>query len=146
MMKIINRNGFTLIEVLVALLVFAIGAVGMVKLYTYATTHEAYNEQYSNAFNVAQNQAELLKQVAHTTGLSFGTNYPCPNPSIATSSGVIFNCTWFATNFNNNVQNISVTVTWTDRNKDAQRNMTFNFIKSRNTSPCLNCSKNWGFN
>jgi type IV pilus assembly protein PilV len=58
-----HNKGFTLIELVVAIVIFAIGIVGVVKLQMAAVAGNAYSQNLSQALTVAQNEVEFLQSL-----------------------------------------------------------------------------------
>lgn len=110
--------GFSLIEILIAMVIFAIAVLGLAA--GTASVIQANQKSYlrTAAINLAQTQLEQLK------GMSAGAfasvfppaSCPCSDTDNPVSAGKSFNRTWVVT-YNSpiaGVNRIDVTVTWTD--------------------------------
>jgi prepilin-type N-terminal cleavage/methylation domain-containing protein len=74
-----NKVGFTLLEIMIALAIFAIGIIGMAKLSTFVTAGESFNKQMVNAVTVAHNDIEYILSLAQTsTSLGVGNTFTRP--------------------------------------------------------------------
>ena len=61
-----NQSGFSLIEVIIALMILLIAVLGVFATFTYATIHNGGNSQRSQALSVSQQQIELLRSAKFT--------------------------------------------------------------------------------
>jgi prepilin-type N-terminal cleavage/methylation domain-containing protein len=61
-----TENGFSLIEVMIALVILLIAVVGVFTTFTYATIYNGGNSQRSQALSVSQQQIELLRSAKFT--------------------------------------------------------------------------------
>lgn len=106
-----NSTGFTLVEVLIALLVFSIGMLGLIKLQGEVTLNSADSRMYTQAVNLAQDKVEELRNYVHqTTYDAYTSNL---DGSEITGSNATFIRTWDITNNDlDGYQDISVTVSW----------------------------------
>jgi prepilin-type N-terminal cleavage/methylation domain-containing protein len=115
-MNINKGDGFTLVEILIAITIFcfavlglAIGTVSVIR--TNQTSHLR-----ANAVNLAQARLEELRAMTSTafSGLSCPSSTPCSDN--ATASGVTFTRQWWITANSPvvGVNRIDVTVNWSD--------------------------------
>jgi type IV pilus modification protein PilV len=105
-----TQTGFTLIEILVAILVFAIGMLGLARLQGVTILNSAESRMQTHAANLAQDKIEELRNYIHAADY---TNYA----SNAVGTDVVganatFTRTWSITN-NAGYKEISVLVEWT---------------------------------
>lgn len=84
-----NENGFSLIEVMIALIVLLISILGVFAVFTYATIYNSGNSRRSQALSVFQQEIELLRSAKFTP-----TIYNDPlltggvkTPKVVTSTG-----------------------------------------------------------
>lgn len=104
-----STKGFTLVEVLVALLVFSIGMLGLIKLQGAVTLSSAESRMYTQAVNLAQDKVEELRNYVHQT--TYDAYASEPNGSEITGTNATFTRTW-AVNNNAGYKEIIVTVNW----------------------------------
>jgi prepilin-type N-terminal cleavage/methylation domain-containing protein len=110
------NKGFTLIELVVALLVFAVGIVGILKMHQASVQANSYNMQLTEAVAVAQNQFEILHGLAFTnTSMSVGVHGTNIIPS---PRNFPYNLSWSITNPGTAfpTRTIALSVTWQERN------------------------------
>ena len=74
--KAMSEKGFTLIELVVAILVFAIGILGIAKMQTLSVKGTSYGMHYSQALNMAQDKIEELKPLSMTACNTFNVGAP----------------------------------------------------------------------
>ncbi len=105
--------GFTLIEILVAMVVFAIASLGLAMGVTSVIQSNQRNYLASIATNLAQDKLEELKAMSPASVTFCDTD--C-DTSVPTTDGVEFTRTWDVINDDPTpgVKRIDVTVQWTD--------------------------------
>ena len=120
-----KNEGFTLIELVVALLVFTIGIVGILKMHQASVQANSYNMQLTEAVAVAQNQLETLHGLAFTsTSMAVGVHttrmIPSPPPR-----NFPYNVSWLVTNPGSvfPTRTIALSVTWQERNSPHEIDM-----------------------
>lgn len=133
-MKTINDNkGFTLVELFVALLIFSVGIVGVVKLQLAAVASNSFSLQLTQALNIAGDRIERLKNEP-LTSVDFSTeasDNPHSPGNVTTREGRSFTPTWTVTAIAGSTsRNVTVNVTWTD--KGMSHATALNFIKGSN--------------
>jgi prepilin-type N-terminal cleavage/methylation domain-containing protein len=111
-----NAAGFTLIEILVAITIFAFAVLGLAigTVSVIRTNQTSYLR--TNAINLAQARFEELRSMtgAAFAGLSCPSTTPCSDSPVA--SGVTFTRSWWITANSpvTGVSRIDVQVNWTD--------------------------------
>ena len=106
----LNKKGFTLIEILVALAVFALGLVVLMRLQTVSIKGSGFNKEATNATILAQKYVEQIKGTAYT---SIATNTTGVQDQI---TGITYTTTWSVSEFGtapSRYKTLTVTVTWT---------------------------------
>ena len=76
-----NQSGFSLVEVIVALVIFLVVFLGLVSVFTYAVKYNAGNNSRSQALAVLQQEVELYRSAKYTpraidSNLTGGTKTP----------------------------------------------------------------------
>ena len=97
-----QRKGFTLIEVMVALVLFAVGILAFAGLEVIVMKNQTYSKDFAKANAYAQQKAEELKAADWTT--------------IADGSDTLegkFTRAWDQTQ-EGTIRHVSITVTWSD--------------------------------
>lgn len=115
-MKISNDEGFTLVEILIALTIFSFAVLGLA-IGTVSVIRTNQNSHLrSSAVNLAQARLEELRAMTSTafSGLSCPSSTPCSDNAVA--SGVTFTRQWWITANSPvvGVNRIDVTVNWSD--------------------------------
>jgi type IV pilus assembly protein PilV len=140
-MKKSNENGFTLIEVLIAIAVFAIGILAVGKMQITAIKGNYFANDLTKATTLAQDRMEELISLSYADPLNNDTNdngsaglddtnatadHNDPNNPVDGRYTVSWN---IATNYPiDNTKEIRVIITWTD--KGAQKKVSITSMKA----------------
>lgn len=114
-----KSEGFTLIEVMIALVILAVGLLGLAALQLTAVKSNAFSSEMTYATMKAQEYAEVFKNLPFTdTDLDPAGN---PHAAMESSKGVQYTVTW---NVTDNVpatdmKSINITVQWKSRRQGA---------------------------
>jgi len=76
-----SHSGFTLIEMVIALVILFIAVMGVFAAVTYATKYNRGNSQRSQALSVMQREVELLRSAKFTPTVV--SNFTTPTPTCA---------------------------------------------------------------
>lgn len=122
-----KQNGFTLIEVLIGLIILAIGILAVAGMQITSIIGTSFSNSLSQASVVAQDRLEFLKGLPlNDAQLDTGTY----NDGSITLPNGTFNRTYAATrNVNPNFVTIVYTVTWLE--KGVSHSVSFRTIKGR---------------
>ena len=82
-----DNKGFTLLELVIAILVFAVGILGIAKMQSLSVMGNSYGMHMSQAVNIAQDKLEELQDLPITSN-KFGIGKPSIAPFIRTENGV----------------------------------------------------------
>ena len=80
-------KGFTLMELVVAILVFAVGILGIAKMQSLSVMGNSYGMHMSQAVNIAQDKLEELQDLSISSS-TFGIGTPSIAPYTTTVDGV----------------------------------------------------------
>lgn len=125
-----GNRGFSMIELIVALLVFCIGFVGINKMQTMAIRGNAYSMQMTEATNVMKSTAERIMGLAEDSnslggeeGLSATSTFSSPQVK---PSGTAYTPSWTVSQVaGTSIREVTVTVRWTDMGADHRVEATF---------------------
>ena len=113
-------GGFTLIELVVAILIFAIGIVGIMKMHQASIQSNNYSMQLTQALNIADDKIEFLRGINFTDA----NMTPGAHAAIATSMGVQYNMDWVVAPMTNNfARNVNFTISWQEKAINHQYNI-----------------------
>ncbi len=110
-----GQNGFTLIEVMLAILILAVGMMAMAMLQITAIRGGSFANQMTQASILGQDKIEEFKNTAYTS-ISGG------NDTVTGGNGVTYTRTWTVTESNppgttgsasSKMKTINLTVSWT---------------------------------
>jgi prepilin-type N-terminal cleavage/methylation domain-containing protein len=121
--KKFHSSGFTLIELVVAILVFALGIMGIMKMHQASIQSNNYSMQLSEAINIAQDKIDSLR----------GSSFDDPEMAIAVHNtqfmddvelgaqvtrGITYNLSYVVSALPTNPsgRRINLTVTWQEKN------------------------------
>jgi len=106
-----KSKGFSLIEVLVALVILSISLLALAGLMVQSTRNSSWGSHLTEAATLAQDVLERFRAVRPQTDIPEGTNFD----QITAASGVTYTRTWtVTTNGTSTRRDITITVTWTD--------------------------------
>jgi type IV pilus modification protein PilV len=106
-----KSKGFSLIEVLVALVILSISLLALAGLMVQSTKNSSWGSHLTEAATLAQDILERFRAVRPQTDIPEGTN----NDQVTAASGVTYTRTWtVTTNGDSTLRNITITVIWTD--------------------------------
>jgi type IV pilus assembly protein PilV len=84
-----DSRGFTLLELMIALVILAIGLLGLASLQVMAIKGNSYGQEMTVASTLAQNELEQLRQTTGT--LANGTD------TVTDQNGITYTRTWTVT-------------------------------------------------
>ena len=118
--------GFTLIEVLVAMVVLSIGLLGTLGLTAGVIKGNSYSKNLTSATAIGRTQLEAVAREGYADATT--TNFPTA-PATVSMGNVTFTRTTAITNNSPaaNMKTVTVTVTWNEANNTA-RNVTLTTI------------------
>jgi type IV pilus assembly protein PilV len=119
-----KQTGFSLIEVLIGLIILAVGLLAIAGLQVTSIRGNTFSNNLMQATYVAQDRLELFKNLPLDSPTLQAGNY---NPGPITISGVVFNQSYTIV-VNGNLRTIHYTVTWND---GINHNITFSTIRSQ---------------
>ncbi len=105
-----RSEGFTLLEVMIALVIMAVGLLGLAALQLVAVKSNAFSSEMTYATMLAQQHAESLKNLPYTDGnLTAGSH-----TAMGSSKGVQYTVTWSVTDNVpvTDMKSVHVTVQW----------------------------------
>jgi prepilin-type N-terminal cleavage/methylation domain-containing protein len=106
-----TRAGFTLIEVLVAMVIFSISSLALAQLMWTSTQRVSSNNKLSYAVTLAQAQVEHLRQLTFEE-LSSGTD---PDPRYLHNTPFSRDWTVELDPHNGDLKTVTISVSWDDR-------------------------------
>ena len=106
-----KSNGFSLIEVLIALVILSISLLALAGLMVQSTRNSSWGSHMTEAATLAQDRLERFRAVRPQTDIPEGAN----NDQVPADSGIVYTRTWtVTTNATSTLRTITITVTWTD--------------------------------
>ena len=114
-MKLSKKSkGFSLIEVLVALVILSISLLALAGLMVQSTKNNSWGSHLTEAATLAQDRLERFRAVRPQTDIPEGTG-GTNNDQVTGASGIVYTrtCT-VTTNGTGTLRTITITVTWTD--------------------------------
>ncbi len=103
-------HGFTILEVIVAIMIFIISLMGLISVTTSVIQGNAFSQQVTTATNLAQEELEVLKRKGYDhADLTAGTHNDPGNPvsSIYTRSWTVL-----ANTPDTDIKTLTMTVSW----------------------------------
>lgn len=121
-----NKKGFTLIEVMIGLIILAIGLLAIAGMQIASTRGNFSSKNLTQATYIAQDRLEFLKNLPLTAAQLQAGNYNDGSVTI-TIPGVLFNRSYTVA-ANGDLITITYTVTWND---GTNHNVTFSTFRSQ---------------
>ena len=124
-----KQEGFTLLEVMIAVLIMSIGLLGLTGLQIVATKTNSFSNQMTVGITLGQDKLEELRNLAYDDAqLTAGTHPDSGNP-IKGVGDMGFNRSWSVVeDAVNTLKTITVTVQWPD--PDDSHSVQFTTIKT----------------
>ena len=109
-----NKDGFTLIEVLIAMAILAIGMMAVISMQLSAAKNNTKGDLITQATLLAKQKMEELKSVSSVSTLTDGSENDIDQSG---ASGGIFDRSWTITNplGGSSTRQLAVTVVWSNR-------------------------------
>ena len=125
---VFKKDGFSLIEVMIALIFLAIGLLAIASLQVTSVRGNFFSNNLMQATYVAQDRLEYLKSLPSDDPLlSLGDHPDPPNPPTPIS-GIDFNRVYRVGLINGNLKSVKYTVSWND---GANHSISFSTFKSQ---------------
>ena len=107
--------GFTLIEVLIALVILAVCLLGVAGLMATTTSNNSDGSRMTEAVTLIQGKLEELKATSPAKIANNGLNVVVPDPVSNVIRGTTYTRSWMVVPDVNNTYRITVTVSWIDK-------------------------------
>jgi prepilin-type N-terminal cleavage/methylation domain-containing protein len=106
-----KSKGFSLVEVLVALVILSISLLALAGLMVQSTKNSSWGSHMTEAATFAQDRLEALRAVRPQTDIPEGMN----NDQVTAASGIVYTRTWtVTTNGAGTLRTITISITWSD--------------------------------
>ena len=110
-----GSDGFSLIELLVALVILSVSLLGLASLMAMTTQTNSFGSHMTEATTFAQDRLEALRVApwANVTGNA---------DQVIGATGMVYNRNWVVnTNAAGNLRTVTITITWNDRTNHSIR-------------------------
>ncbi len=117
MKKVTRQNGISIIGAMIAMLILAIGIIGLIQLQSVVIRNKAIAAQHSEAIVLAENKIAEFRNFSKIPVTSGSTAYDdiVSGTSSVTRNAVSYTLSWTVTEVVNPPHKVvSVSVTWTD--------------------------------
>jgi prepilin-type N-terminal cleavage/methylation domain-containing protein len=116
-----SSMGFTLIEVMIALVILAVGLLALMTMQIVSIRANAFSSEMTYSTMLAQQQLETLRNLPFTDANLFGTTPPTP-PTLHTlplpiidAKGGSYSVSWQVEDTTADMKTITLDVTWQSR-------------------------------
>ncbi len=107
----LKSGGFTLIEILVAIVILSVSLLAMAALMATTTQNTSFGGHITEAATYAQDKLEELR-VTPWANIVTGTDTPPMVP--VGSTGIVYSRNWNVV-VNGNIRTVTITISWNDR-------------------------------
>jgi len=107
----VNKKGFTLIEVLVGLVILAIGILAIAGMQMTSVRGNFFSHYLTQASYTGQDRLEVLDNLSYTSNELLAGSHNDPNATIA---GIVFNRSYTVVDDVSGYKMITYTVRWND--------------------------------
>lgn len=116
-----STGGFTLLEVMIALVVLSVGLLGLAALQLVAVKGNSFSSEMTYATMLAQQHAEILKGLPYTDSNLAAADEQNPHTAIGSSKGVQYSVRWTVTDNtpDTDMKTVNLTVQWTSLRQGA---------------------------
>lgn len=112
---ITNNKGLTLVEVLVATVVLAVGLLGVAMMQYMAIGGNAFGREMQIATELGQERLEIIHSMNYASVVT-GNDPPLSDPDPSRFGGLTFNRVWWVhISGISNIKEIAVRVSWVDQ-------------------------------
>jgi hypothetical protein len=116
-MKGTDEGGYSLVELVVSILMFALGFIGVMKMQQQAIMGNGFTNQMSNALGIADTQAEFLRGVTLTEpDMTLGNH---DGGALAPQQGVTYTLSWTVNTTSlgatTTARQVNIRVQWTEK-------------------------------
>lgn len=125
-----NKNGFTLLEVTVAMLILALGILGIAPLVVVSMYGNSYSQEVTSANVMAQDRIEQLKNQAVISPIPFIETSSLTNLGLSYSRTTRVDDNSSDGTVPAGLYKIQVTMTWTDK-ENKQRSIIYSTYKAK---------------
>ncbi|OGP81487.1 MAG: type IV pilus modification protein PilV [Deltaproteobacteria bacterium RBG_16_54_11] len=122
-----KSEGFTLLEVMIALVILSVGLLGLGALQLVAIKTNAFSSEMTYATMIAQQQAEILKSLPFTDANLTAATEANPHTGVGSGKGVQYAISWTVTDNSpaTDMKIINISVQWQSlRQGQASENVT----------------------
>ena len=119
-----NKKGFTLIEVLMGLVILAIGLLAIAGMQVTSVRGNFFSNYLTQASYAGQDRLEFLDSLAYTSAELSANNHNDPSTTI---SGIVFSRSYTVVDDPNGYKIINYTIRWND---GVNRSIVFSTIRS----------------
>jgi prepilin-type N-terminal cleavage/methylation domain-containing protein len=118
-----KSKGFSMVEVLIAMLILAISLLALAGLMMTTTRNSSFGGHMTEASTFAQDKLEQLR-VSPWAGIITGTDTITTAIPGVPGTGIVYTRNWTVTpNTNGDQRWVSITITWTDPTKNSNHSM-----------------------
>ena len=109
-----KEGGFTLLEVMIALVILSVGLLGLGALQLVAIKTNAFSSEMTYATMIAQQQAEILKSLPFTDANLTAATEANPHTGVGSGKGVQYAISWTVTDNSpaTDMKIINISVQW----------------------------------
>ena len=108
-----RSKGYTLLEVLVALVISSIGLLGLAQLQIVATRSNSFSNHITTGITLAKDQLEVFRNLQYDHPQLVAGNHIDPGNPFTSQTGISYNRRWtVAVDGTTNLRTITITVAW----------------------------------
>ncbi len=114
-----NKKGYSLVELVISILIFSLGFLGVTKMQQHAVMGNSFGMQMTNAVNIIDSQTEYFRGLAFPNDDMNVGEHHVDTPITISRKGIDYKLSWVVSDTSlgssKNARQIDITVRWDEK-------------------------------